>query len=71
MAEFSEIETCVECSAKTLKNISEMFYYAQKAVLHPTSPIYSVEREDVSKITNNYVVFYLIKKYSVAVDRGM
>ncbi|KAJ8914574.1 hypothetical protein NQ315_010038 [Exocentrus adspersus] len=48
MAEFSEIETCVECSAKTLKNISEMFYYAQKAVLHPTSPIYSVEKEDLT-----------------------
>lgn len=49
MEEYSEIETCIECSAKTLKNISEMFYYAQKAVLHPTSPIYSVEHADVSK----------------------
>lgn len=48
MEEFSEIETCIECSAKTLKNISEMFYYAQKAVLHPTSPIYSVEKADVN-----------------------
>jgi Ras family protein T1 len=40
MKEFSEIETCVECSARTLKNISEMFYYAQKAVLHPTAPLF-------------------------------
>ncbi|CAG9821932.1 unnamed protein product [Phaedon cochleariae] len=48
MEEFSEIETCIECSAKTLKNISEMFYYAQKAVLHPTSPIYSVEKADLT-----------------------
>lgn len=48
MEEYSEIETCIECSAKTLKNISEMFYYAQKAVLHPTAPIYSVEQTDVS-----------------------
>ncbi|CAG0914289.1 unnamed protein product [Notodromas monacha] len=38
-----EIETCVECSAKTLRNISELFYYAQKAVLHPTAPLYQVE----------------------------
>uniref|UniRef100_A0A1B0GBV1 Mitochondrial Rho GTPase n=1 Tax=Glossina morsitans morsitans TaxID=37546 RepID=A0A1B0GBV1_GLOMM len=38
MERFSEVESCVECSAKTLHNISEMFYYAQKAVLHPTSP---------------------------------
>uniref|UniRef100_A0A1A9WQN9 Mitochondrial Rho GTPase n=1 Tax=Glossina brevipalpis TaxID=37001 RepID=A0A1A9WQN9_9MUSC len=36
MERFSEVESCVECSAKTLHNISEMFYYAQKAVLHPT-----------------------------------
>lgn len=47
MEEYPEIETCIECSAKTLKNISEMFYYAQKAVLHPTAPIYSVENSDV------------------------
>ena len=41
MNEYPEIETCVECSAKRLKNISELFYYAQKAVLHPTAPLYS------------------------------
>ena len=41
MNEYPEIETCVESSAKRLKNISEMFYYAQKAVLHPTGPLYA------------------------------
>ncbi|KAI0212323.1 Mitochondrial Rho GTPase 1 [Lamellibrachia satsuma] len=40
MNQYAEVETCVECSAKTLKNISEVFYYAQKAVLHPTAPLY-------------------------------
>ncbi|XP_045473438.1 mitochondrial Rho GTPase isoform X2 [Harmonia axyridis] len=49
MEDFPEIETCIECSAKTLKNISELFYYAQKAVLHPTSPIYSVEDTDLTE----------------------
>nr|CAD7265353.1 unnamed protein product [Timema shepardi] len=39
----------IECSAKTLKNISEMFYYAQKAVLHPTLPLYVMEQQDVSR----------------------
>ncbi|XP_069762084.1 mitochondrial Rho GTPase 2-like isoform X3 [Narcine bancroftii] len=43
MNQFTEIETCVECSAKNLKNISELFFYAQKAVLHPTAPLYSPE----------------------------
>lgn len=35
-----EVETCVECSAKLPLNISEVFYFAQKAVLHPTAPLY-------------------------------
>ena len=48
MEEFNEVESCVECSAKTLHNISEMFYYAQKAVLHPTAPLYIMEEQDVS-----------------------
>uniref|UniRef100_A0A8C1RIH8 Mitochondrial Rho GTPase n=1 Tax=Cyprinus carpio TaxID=7962 RepID=A0A8C1RIH8_CYPCA len=47
MNQFSEIETCVECSAKNLKNISELFYYAQKAVLHPTGPLYSPEEKEM------------------------
>jgi len=41
MNDFPEIETCIECSSKTLSNVSEMFYFAQKAVLHPTGPLYS------------------------------
>ncbi|XP_047389228.1 mitochondrial Rho GTPase 2 isoform X3 [Sciurus carolinensis] len=47
MSQFPEIETCVECSAKHLKNISELFYYAQKAVLHPTAPLYDPETKQL------------------------
>ncbi len=42
-----EVETCVECSAKLPVNVSEVFYFAQKAVLHPTAPLYD-SREHVS-----------------------
>uniref|UniRef100_A0A9J7Z6A1 Mitochondrial Rho GTPase n=1 Tax=Cyprinus carpio carpio TaxID=630221 RepID=A0A9J7Z6A1_CYPCA len=49
MNQFSEIETCVECSAKNLKNISELFYYAQKAVLHPTAPLYDPEDKQLKR----------------------
>ncbi|CAG8726224.1 8014_t:CDS:2, partial [Cetraspora pellucida] len=31
MNEFKEVETCVECSAKQPLNVSEVFYFAQKA----------------------------------------
>uniref|UniRef100_A0AAY4ALB4 Mitochondrial Rho GTPase n=1 Tax=Denticeps clupeoides TaxID=299321 RepID=A0AAY4ALB4_9TELE len=47
MNQHTEIETCVECSAKNLKNISELFYYAQKAVLHPTGPLYCPEQKEM------------------------
>ncbi|XP_026480330.1 LOW QUALITY PROTEIN: mitochondrial Rho GTPase-like [Ctenocephalides felis] len=49
MEDFPEVESCIECSAKTLKNISEMFYYAQKAVLHPTSPLFVMENQDLTE----------------------
>ncbi|XP_043208941.1 mitochondrial Rho GTPase 1-like isoform X5 [Amphibalanus amphitrite] len=49
MNEFAEIETCVECSARTLKNISEMFYYAQKAILHPTAPLFNTAERDLTE----------------------
>ncbi|XP_063443574.1 mitochondrial Rho GTPase 1-A-like isoform X1 [Mytilus trossulus] len=48
--DFAEVETCVECSARTLKNISEMFYYAQKAVLHPTAPVYNPEEKELTPL---------------------
>uniref|UniRef100_A0A8C8EHL5 Mitochondrial Rho GTPase 1/3 EF hand associated type-1 domain-containing protein n=1 Tax=Oncorhynchus tshawytscha TaxID=74940 RepID=A0A8C8EHL5_ONCTS len=53
MNQFSEIETCVECSAKNLKNISELFYYAQKAVLHPTAPLYDPEDKQLKPIISD------------------
>lgn len=43
MNDFNEVETVIECSALTMKNLAEMFYYAQKAVLHPFSPLYDIE----------------------------
>lgn len=43
MDNFREVDVCIECSAKTVSNISEVFYFAQKAVLHPTGPLYDVD----------------------------
>uniref|UniRef100_A0A8C5EQG0 Mitochondrial Rho GTPase n=1 Tax=Gouania willdenowi TaxID=441366 RepID=A0A8C5EQG0_GOUWI len=61
MNQFSEIETCVECSAKNLKNISELFYYAQKAVLHPTAPLYDPEDKQLKSLCVRALsrVFYI------------
>ncbi|XP_067013378.1 mitochondrial Rho GTPase isoform X2 [Anabrus simplex] len=56
MEDYPEIESCVECSAKTLKNISEMFYYAQKAVLHPTTPLYVIEQRELTEACQKALV---------------
>jgi Ras family protein T1 len=40
-----EVETCVECSAKIPMNVSEVFHFAQKAVLHPTAPLYDSKKQ--------------------------
>jgi len=32
-----------------LRNVSELFFYAQKAVLHPTSPLYVSERKELTE----------------------
>lgn len=53
MNDFKEVESFVECSAKSLHNISEMFYYAQKAVLHPTGPLYIADKQDLTSGCRN------------------
>lgn len=45
MQQFREIETCIECSASRLIQVPEVFYYAQKAVLHPTAPLFDQETQ--------------------------
>ena len=44
-----QIETAVCCSAKTLKNVPEVFYYAQKSVLYPTAPVYDVDSKKLTQ----------------------
>ena len=45
--EFREIETCLECSSKTLEQVSDVFYYAHKAVVHPSSPLIDLENRSL------------------------
>ena len=48
MNEFPNIEPFVACSAKDLSNVSEVFHYAQKAVLHPSSPLFNYESNELT-----------------------
>ncbi|KAL2632904.1 hypothetical protein R1flu_004383 [Riccia fluitans] len=47
MHEFREVETCIECSALKQIQVAEVFYYAQKAVLHPTAPLFDQETQNL------------------------
>ena len=38
---FPHLPSFAQCSAKDLHNVPETFYFAQKAVLYPTAPLYS------------------------------
>ena len=37
----------LQSSAKDMHNVSELFYFAQKAVLHPTAPLYAPTSKQV------------------------
>ncbi|KAK3146304.1 hypothetical protein QOZ80_3BG0264340 [Eleusine coracana subsp. coracana] len=42
---FREVDTCIECSALRQFQVPEVFYYAHKAVLHPTAPLFDQEAQ--------------------------
>jgi Ras family protein T1 len=48
MNQFAEVETVVECSAMAKKNVSEVFYYAQRAVIYPMAPLYDITRRELT-----------------------
>lgn len=39
------IETCMECSAKKLQYVGEVFYLALRAVVHPLAPLYDPQAQ--------------------------
>lgn len=41
MMQFKEVEVCLECSAKKMQFVEDVFYYAIKAVVHPTAPLFN------------------------------
>ena len=47
MSKYSRIEACIETSTRTMKNISELFYSAQKCVLYPIN--YLQEQNKLSR----------------------
>ncbi|CAK0731768.1 hypothetical protein CVIRNUC_000040 [Coccomyxa viridis] len=46
MTKCKVIETCLECSARTLTFVGEVFYYALKAVVYPMAPVFDMQAND-------------------------
>lgn len=57
-----------QCSARSLRNISELFYYAQKAVLHPVVPLYSSDERDVSFVSCSNNLNHFFSQYSLIIN---
>ncbi|GAB4823148.1 hypothetical protein N2152v2_010194 [Parachlorella kessleri] len=59
-----EIETCMECSAKKLQFVGEVFYYALKSVIHPMAPLYDPERTELKPLAARALrrIFHLCDK---------
>jgi len=53
MGEFKEVESCVECSAKIPVNVSTVIYFAQKAVIYPTAPLYDSREHALKPLCAN------------------
>lgn len=49
MEQYKQVESCIESSAKNQLNVQEVFYFAQKAVLHPMAPLYDSDRSALSR----------------------
>lgn len=49
LQDFIEIETFIEVSALSQKNVVELFYAAQKAVIYPLEPLFDTQTRALSK----------------------
>ena len=43
--EFQQLEVCLECSAKQLRYVSDVFLHALKACLNPALPLFNPQAE--------------------------
>ena len=43
--EFQQVEVCLECSAKQLRYVSDVFLHALKACLNPALPLFNPQAE--------------------------
>lgn len=48
LRDFKQCEVFIECSAKTLLNLPEVYYHIQRVVLYPTEPLYDHDSRELT-----------------------
>ncbi|XP_003571671.1 mitochondrial Rho GTPase 1 [Brachypodium distachyon] len=66
MQSFGEIETCIECSALRQIQVGEVFFYAQKAVIYPTAPLFD---QNIEALTSRCIS--ALKRIFILSDHDM
>ncbi|KAL6768446.1 hypothetical protein ACKKBF_B39160 [Auxenochlorella protothecoides x Auxenochlorella symbiontica] len=58
------VETCMECSAKKLQYVGEVFYLALRAVVHPTAPLFDAQAQTLRPLCSRALkrIFMLCDK---------
>lgn len=61
------VETCMECSAKKLQYVGEVFYLALRAVVHPTAPLFDAQAQTLRPLCSRALkrIFMLCDKDKV------
>jgi Ras family protein T1 len=64
VAEFREIDSCIRTSAREHRNIVEVFYLCQKAVIHPIAPLFDYKEGTLKPACLDALkrIFYLCDK---------
>ncbi|KAK3331977.1 EF hand associated-domain-containing protein [Cercophora scortea] len=64
MAEFREIDSCIRSSAREHRNVIEVFYLCQKAVIHPIAPLFDHKEGQLKPACMEALrrIFYLCDK---------
>ena len=64
MAEFKEIDSCIQTSARGHYNVNEAFFLCQKAVSHPVAPLFDSKESTLkpAAVTALQRIFYLCDK---------
>ena len=52
MAKYASVEGCIQCSARTGKNVADVFWFARRLQIYPVSPLYDIAKKELTEACN-------------------